>query len=43
MRGFGFVEVATRDAAVMIAELNGHQVGGRALKVNEARPRGDAR
>ena len=40
MRGFGFVEVATNDAAVMIAEINGHQVGGRALTVNEARPRG---
>ena len=40
MRGFGFVEVATDDAAVMIAEINGHQIGGRALTVNEARPRG---
>ena len=43
MRGFGFVEVATQDAAVMIAEINGREVGGRALKVNEARPRGDSR
>jgi len=41
MRGFGFVEVATRDAAIMIAEINGREVGGRALTVNEARPRGD--
>jgi RNA recognition motif-containing protein len=43
MRGFGFLEVATRDAAIMVAEMNGREVGGRALKVNEARPRGDAR
>ena len=40
MRGFGFVEVATQDAAIMIAEINGREVGGRALTVNEARPRG---
>ena len=40
MRGFGFVEVATDDAAVMIAEINGHEIGGQALTVNEARPRG---
>jgi len=34
------VEVATNDAEVMIAEINGHQIGCRALTVNEARPRG---
>ena len=40
MRGFGFVEVATQHAAIMIAEINGCEVAGRALTVNEARPRG---
>jgi RNA recognition motif-containing protein len=40
MRGFGFVEVATNDAEVMIAKINGREIGGRALTVNEARPRG---
>lgn len=39
-KGFGFVEMdngAEADAA--IAALNGQQVNGRALTVNEARPR----
>ena len=39
MKGFGFVEVASADATKMIAQLNGKQVGGRALTVNEARPK----
>lgn len=41
-RGFGFVEMpvnAEGDRA--IAELNGQDVGGRALNVNEARPKED--
>ena len=39
-RGFGFVEMATEEAAqAAIAALNGQQVDGRALNVNEARPR----
>jgi RNA recognition motif-containing protein len=38
-RGFGFVELGSGDdAAKVIAELNGFDVGGRALQVNEARP-----
>jgi RNA recognition motif-containing protein len=40
-RGFGFVEMpndAEGDKA--IAGVNGHEVGGRALNVNEARPKG---
>jgi len=38
-RGFAFVEMADDDGAQKaIAELNGHQLGGRALTVNEARP-----
>lgn len=41
-RGFGFVEMARSDAARAIQNLNGHDMGGRALKVNEAqdKPRG---
>jgi RNA recognition motif-containing protein len=38
-RGFAFVEMASDDdAQKAITELNGHQLGGRALTVNEARP-----
>jgi cold-inducible RNA-binding protein len=38
-KGFGFVEMTEDDAAEKaIASLNGQQVGGRALTVNEARP-----
>jgi RNA recognition motif-containing protein len=37
-RGFGFVELGEdNDAAKAIGELNGLDVGGRALQVNEAR------
>jgi len=35
-RGFGFVEMARADAARAIQNLNGHDMGGRPLKVNEA-------
>ena len=39
-RGFGFVEMATdEDAQKAIAQLNNFQYGGRALTVNEARPK----
>ena len=39
-RGFGFVEMADPDEAkAAIQGLNGKEVGGRALTVNEARPR----
>jgi RNA recognition motif-containing protein len=38
-RGFAFVEMGNDgDAEKAIAALNGTQVGGRALTVNEARP-----
>lgn len=38
-RGFGFIEMqANNEAEAAIAALNGSQVGGRALIVNEARP-----
>ncbi len=39
-RGFGFVEMPTQgEAEQAIAQLNGKDVGGRALRINEARPR----
>src|SRR5438552_12556940 len=39
-RGFAFVEMATSEEAnAAIQQLNGKEVGGRALKVNEAKPR----
>jgi RNA recognition motif-containing protein len=41
-RGFAFVEMAKGDAARAIQNLNGRDMDGRALKVNEAqdKPRG---
>lgn len=41
-RGFGFVEMADADAQRAIAALNGSQLGGRQINVNEAKPRADA-
>src|SRR5438874_8218526 len=39
-KGFGFVEMKTdQEAQAAIAALNGQDAGGRALTVNEARPR----
>jgi cold-inducible RNA-binding protein len=39
-RGFAFVEMASEEsAAKAIAELNGKEVDGRALNVNEAKPK----
>ena len=38
-RGFAFVEMADDDSTKAIAALNGKDFGGRALNVNEARPR----
>lgn len=41
-KGFGFVEMGSQEEAdAAIAALNGADHGGRALKVNEARPRTD--
>ena len=41
-KGFGFVEMSDdNEAEAAIAALNGQQHGGRALTVNEARPRED--
>lgn len=39
-RGFGFVEMASNeDGEKAIAALNGQQIGGRTINVNEARPK----
>ena len=39
-RGFGFVEMANNeDGEKAIAALNGTQIGGRTINVNEARPK----
>jgi len=39
-KGFGFVEMSTdQEAQAAIAALNGKDFGGRALTVNEAKPR----
>ena len=41
-RGFGFVEMPDNaEAEAAIAAMNGKDMGGRALTVNEARPRED--
>lgn len=38
-RGFGFVELDDAGATKAITELNGKDMGGRALRVNEANER----
>ena len=38
-RGFGFVEVEDADADKMVEAMNGAQVEGRQIVVNEAKPR----
>ena len=41
-RGFAFVEVTNdEDALKAISALNGKEIGGRALNVNEARPKSE--
>jgi RNA recognition motif-containing protein len=41
-RGFGFVEMSTKEeGAAAIEKFNGQDLGGRALNVNEAKPRED--
>ena len=43
-RGFGFVEMPTQaEAQAAIAGLNGKDVKGRTLNINEARPRAEGR
>ena len=39
-RGFGFVEMSTKEEGeAAISQFNGTELGGRTLKVNEAKPR----
>jgi len=39
-RGFGFIEMSTKEEGVAaIQKFNGQELGGRALKVNEAKQR----
>ena len=41
-RGFGFVEMSTKEEGnAAIQQFNGKDLGGRALNVNEAKPRED--
>jgi RNA recognition motif-containing protein len=40
-KGFAFVEMSNEEAQAAIAGLNGKEFSGRALTVNEARPRVD--
>ena len=41
-RGFGFVEMPGKEEAqTALTELNGNELKGRAINVNEARPRTD--
>ncbi len=39
-RGFGFIEMSTKEeGAAAVEKFNGTDLGGRTLKVNEAKPR----
>ena len=39
-RGFGFVEMPNQsEGEAAVSQLNGKELGGRTLRVNEARPR----
>lgn len=41
-KGFGFIEMNSKEAADAAKErFNGHDLHGRALKVNDAKPRND--
>ena len=40
-RGFGFVEVEDDAASKIVSAMNGFQLGGRSLIVNEAKPRSE--
>jgi RNA recognition motif-containing protein len=42
-RGFGFIEMSSeKEAAAAITGLNGHELNGRELNVNEAKPRAES-
>lgn len=38
-RGYGFVEVSDADYEKILEAMNGGEIGGRVLTVNEAKPR----
>ena len=38
-KGFGFVDVPEENVAAAVEAINGQELGGRTLTVNEARPR----
>jgi RNA recognition motif-containing protein len=40
-RGFAFIEMSDDDAKKAMSALHEHEVDGRNLNVNEAKPRGD--
>ena len=40
-KGFGFVEFSNPDQAKEALSLNGSEFGGRAIRVNEARPKNE--
>ena len=40
VRGFCFVTMPASDAEQACMKLNGHELDGRALRVNEAQPKG---
>ncbi len=42
-RGFAFVEMSTEDAQKAMQDLDGHDMGGRNLRVNEAQERQERR
>lgn len=42
-RGFGFIEMEGHEARAAVSALNGIEVRGRQLKVNEERPRDKGR
>ncbi len=41
-RGFGFVDMDPEEAAAAIAALDGTEFGGRSVRVNEAKERGES-
>lgn len=41
-RGFGFVEIEDAGLEEAVSKLDGSDMGGRQLKISEARPRGDS-
>jgi RNA recognition motif-containing protein len=42
-RGFAFVDMGDEDAKTAISDLNGTDIGGRQLRVNEAQERQERR